>query len=62
MIRAFTKIGEIFLGKKFLQGRSFIDFIRDGFRLAFFIFTPWILLGNALILEMLIKLLIGVIE
>lgn len=62
MIRAFTKMGEIFLGKNFLQGNSFIDFIRDGFRLTFFMFMPWILLGNALIIEMLMKLLIGGIE
>ena len=44
MIEAFYKIGELFLGKKFLQGNSFIDFIRDGFRLFIFLFSPWVLL------------------
>jgi hypothetical protein len=44
MIEAFYKIGELFLGKKFLQGNSFIDFIRDGFRLFILMFSPWILL------------------
>lgn len=44
MMRGFEKIGELFLGKKFLQGNSFIDFIRDGFRLFIFIFSPWVIL------------------
>ena len=59
MEKGFYKVGELFLGKKFLQGNSFIDFIRDGFRLGLFLFAPWVVLGCVLIIETLIKLLIG---
>ncbi len=53
------KIAELFLGKKFLKGNTFIDFIRDAFRLGLFMFSPWVLLGVVLMIETLIKLLIG---
>lgn len=59
MIEGLYKVGERFLGKKFLQGNTFIDFIRDAFRLFILMFSPWVLLGCALMLETLIKLLIG---
>lgn len=53
------RIGERFLGKNFLQGNSFTDFIKDGARLGIFMFSPWVLLATTLILETLIKTLIG---
>ncbi len=59
MIEGLYKVGELFLGKKFLKGNTFIDFIRDGFRLGLFLFAPWVLLGTVLMIETLIKLLIG---
>ena len=53
------KIGEFFLGKKFLKGNTTIDFIRDTFRLGIFLFLPWVLLGSILMIETLIRFLIG---
>ena len=58
-MKGLYRIGELFLGKKFLQGNSFIDFMKDGFRLFVFMFSPWVLLGIILITQTLIQLLIG---
>lgn len=44
MIEVFYRIGKLFLGEKFLQGNSFVDFIRDGARLGLLMFSPLILL------------------
>ena len=52
-------VGEFFLGKKFLQGNSDKEFIRDTFRLGIFMFLPFVLIGCSLVVEALIKLLIG---
>lgn len=59
MIEALYKIGELFLGKKFGKGNTFIDFIRDGFRLGLLMFAPWVLLVCTVMIETLIKYLIG---
>lgn len=51
------KIVEKWLGKNFLKGDTFIDFLRDALRLGTFLFSPWIILAIALVIENLFKLL-----
>lgn len=59
MEKAFYRIGELFLGKKFLQGNSFIDFIRDIFRMGLLLFSPWVLLVVGATIMNLLEMIIG---
>ena len=48
---------EKYFGKNFLQCNTFLDFMKDGFKLFIFIFSPWVLLGTVLMIETLLKII-----
>lgn len=53
------KFLEWWFGDDFLKGNTFIDFIKDGIKIGLFMFSPFIPLACALVIDLLIKLLIG---
>lgn len=53
------KLIEWLFGDNFLKCNTFIDFLKAGFKMFIFLFSPWVLLGSVLIIETLIKFLIG---
>lgn len=53
------KLLEKYFGSMYLKCENFIDFIKDGLKMFIFLFSPWVLLGTVLIIQTLIKFLIG---
>ena len=62
LIKALYNIGEIFLGKNFLQGNSFKNFIRDGFRLYMFMFLPFISIAIGAIIATVFERILDFLE